>query len=446
MRATEGMLTAGVTAPAARGLATWLWLCCTALCVAATEAAATDELSQRIEEAARQELVESGAPSMQIAVAHDGRVIFQGAYGFADLEQKVPANVHSRYRTASLSKWLTATAALALVELGKLDLDAPIQRYCPSFPAHGSPMTTRHLLRHESGIRHELDHEAAIERAADDAARLALEVRRDRELLSEYTRYTDVIEPLDVFKQDALLFEPGTNWSYSSPGYRVAGCVLEGASSRPYSDLIRELILERSMMKDTLPDDSWAIIPNRVAGYHLERGAPLRRAEMTDVSGNLPAGGHLSTATDLVKFADAFITGKLVSTASIALMLPKVSEIDWSGEDAWRDAIPSRESYGYGVMAFPRIQGRWIGHTGRQPGASVIVIASPDTRMSIAVMTNVKGWNGYVSFIDRVRRIVEETAINLRRTAIAPIRAAHGSPAAPLRADCRRDCTCSSRA
>lgn len=385
----------------------WFWLCLNAVCITASAAPVTDELSQRIRRTAETELNQSGAPSLQIAVARDGQVIFEAAYGLADLEQNVPATVHSRYRSASVSKWMTATAALALAERGELDLDAPIQRYCAQFPEKSSPITTRDLLRHESGIRHEVDYGAAIRIAGNDEARFALELRRDRELLSEYTRYSDLVSPLESFKADPLAFEPGTSWLYSSPGYRVVGCVLEGASARSYTDLLRELIFERAKMTETLPDDAWAIVPNRVAGYHLERGKPLRRAEMTDVSGNLPAGGHLSTATDLVRFADAFIRGKLVSDATVALMLPDSLHTERPQNEAWRDALPSRENYGYGVMGFPSIRGRWIGHTGRQPGASVIVIASPDKRLSVAVMTNVKGWNGYISFIDRIRRIVE---------------------------------------
>ena len=301
----------------------WFWFCLSVVGVTASAArAATDELSQRIRETAETELQQSGAPSLQIAVARDGHVIFEAAYGLADLEQNVSATVHSTYRSASVSKWMTATAALALVERDRLDLDAPIQRYCADFPEKSSPITTRELLRHESGIRHEVDYEAAIRAAGNDEARFALELRRDRELLSEYTRYTDLVSPLAIFKEDPLVFEPGTSWLYSSPGYRVVGCVLEGASSRPYDDFLRELIFERANMTETLPDDAWAIVPNRVAGYHLERGKPLRRADMTDVSGNLPAGGHLSTATNLVRFADAFFTGKLVSGATFAVLLP----------------------------------------------------------------------------------------------------------------------------
>ena len=388
-----------------------IWLCFCLILLWTTpmkEAGAAIEMSRLVREAAEAELRQSGVPSLQIAVARDGQVIFEGAYGWADLERNVAATVHSKYRTASVSKWLTSTAAMILVERGKLHLDAPIQRYCAHFSEKAWPITTRHLLGHESGIRHEVDYEAAILTARDDGSRLALERRRDRELLSEYTRYTDVVQPLAIFEEDPLVFEPGANWLYSSPGYRVVGCILEGASTRPYDELMHELIFAQLRMEDTLPDDAWAIIPHRAAGYRLERGRPLRRAEMTDVSGNLPAGGHLSTATDLVRFADAFVTGKLLSEATIALMLPGVGS---SGprEEAWRDAIPARENYGYGVMGFPSIGRRWIGHTGRQPGASAIVIASPEKRLSIAVLTNAKGWNGYISFVDRLRAIVEST-------------------------------------
>jgi CubicO group peptidase (beta-lactamase class C family) len=164
---------------------------------------------------------------------------------------------------------------------------------------------------------------------------------------------------------------------------------------------MRELVFKKSQMVSTEPDDSFAIIRHRAPGYQLT-DKTLRRAELSDVSGNLPAGGHLATATDLVMFADAFASGKLVSRETISLMVPQQSRNDRQRVDAWRDAIPSRANYGYGLMAFPSIEGRWIGHTGRQPGASAIVITSIDKSLSIAVLSNVKGWNGYISFDDRL--------------------------------------------
>lgn len=91
-------------------------------------------------------------PGLSIAVIDRGRVLLTKGYGLADVENQVPATADTVYRIASLSKSVTATAAMKLVEGGKLDLDAPIQKYCPDFPQKPWSITTRELLSHESGI------------------------------------------------------------------------------------------------------------------------------------------------------------------------------------------------------------------------------------------------------------------------------------------------------
>jgi len=95
-----------------------------------------------------------GIPGLSAAVAVDGRILWSSAYGMADVENFVPAKVETAYRSASIGKPMTATAAMRLVETGKLDLDAPVQRYCPAFPVKAWPLTTRDLLRHMGGVRH----------------------------------------------------------------------------------------------------------------------------------------------------------------------------------------------------------------------------------------------------------------------------------------------------
>ncbi|MDZ7768080.1 MAG: serine hydrolase domain-containing protein [Woeseiaceae bacterium] len=203
--------------------------------------------------------------------------------------------------------------------------------------------------------------------------------------------------------------KPGTDWLYSSFGYRLLGCVLEGASGRTYRSLLEEEVLEPAGMASTVPDDAWAIIPHRAAGYRLDRGKPLRRADMRDVSENLPAGGHLTTATDLILFAQAFHTRALLSDQSATLMTqglrnnPKESE----NYTSWRHAIPSRDKYAYGIMSFPNEKSLWIGHTGRQAGSSSIVVLVPGEELSIAVLTNVKGWGGYLSLVRDIHLIVQ---------------------------------------
>lgn len=368
--------------------------------------------TQELRDAVLRELKDSGTPSLQVSIAHEGRVIFEAAFGLADLENDVAATPTTKYRTASVSKWLTATAVMQLVEQKELNLDTPIQVYCPHFPVKKFPITTRELLTHTSGIRHYVDYDSELATAKSTSERIDIERRRDRELIASYTRFTSINPTLKNFERDYLLFEPGSNWSYSSFGYRVLACVMEGAAKQPYRVIVQENIFEPLGMKNTLSDDAWAIIPNRASGYRLSKDKHLRRADMRDVSENLPAGGHLSTATDLVMFAQAFADGKLVSEQMAQMMYqPTADRSLLSRDPTWRDAIPSKEEYGYGIMLFPDAGKLRIGHTGRQAGGSAIVCLLPEQRLSIAVMTNAKGWNGYISFLGAIQDILERTIL-----------------------------------
>lgn len=104
-------------------------------------------------------------------------------------------------------------------------------------------ITSRELLTHTSGVRH--NYGQNDEKPATEAERKALDASIRRERSTQYTRYTDVIAPLETFKNDPLLFEPGRRVQYSSLGYRVLGCVLQGAAHSPYRELMRTLVFER---------------------------------------------------------------------------------------------------------------------------------------------------------------------------------------------------------
>ena len=93
-------------------------------------------------------------PGLQVAVAVDGKLVWSEGFGYADLAGKVPVTAETQFRIGSVSKPLTAAAVALLYEEGRLDLDAPVQRYVPSFPDKGYPITTRQLAGHLAGIRH----------------------------------------------------------------------------------------------------------------------------------------------------------------------------------------------------------------------------------------------------------------------------------------------------
>jgi serine beta-lactamase-like protein LACTB len=344
------------------------------------------EQMREISQVASDALVTNQLPGLSVAVSRDGQ-IWSAGFGKADLEQDVPVTAQSMFRTASIAKWFTAAAAMRLVEQGKLDPDSPIQRYCPQFPQKQWPISSRQLLTHMAGVRHY--HGDNGEKSDTEAERQALEVRIQREKSAQYVRYTDVIKPLDAFKDDPLVFQPGTRTLYSSPGYRLLGCVLEGAAQMPYRKLMRELVFDPAGMKSITEDDALAIVPRRVAGYSKTPEGTLVRAAYRDVSENVPAGGFLATAEDLARFALAFQSGKLVKPATRDQMVERPKLID--GTPAPNPSGNPKYYYGIGIMTGPiDAKPAWF-HTGGQSGASTLLFWFPDSKVAVALMTNRDG-------------------------------------------------------
>jgi CubicO group peptidase (beta-lactamase class C family) len=368
-----------------------------------------DAFYQDIKIAANTEIKNSKTPSLQISIGVGAEIVYEAAFGFSDLENNVKATPTTKYRAASIAKWFTASAAMRLVENRKLDLEKPIHYYCPEFPNKEWPITTKQLLSHTAGIRGYINYDEVIALAKDDKTRFTLLKKQLLETKSFYARHTDIITPLDTFKDDPLIFRPGSKWEYTSFGYRLVACVMQGAAGISYRKLMKELIFNPANMENTLPDDDGVIIPNRASGYRLQRGEPLRRADMRDISENLAAGGYLSTSTDLVKFALVFNNGIISKPAKKLMSSPVlVRDIDINSPPSWRDAIPSEERYGYGLMLLSKYKKGMVGHTGRQAGGSAILLLLPNENIAIAIMTNAKGWNGYLSFAMKINAIVEK--------------------------------------
>ena len=364
----------------------WTILTLSAWAAAATAGGLSPAQVKEISAIAREARESRHLPALSVAVIRDGNA-WSAAFGSADLEQEVPATTQSMFRTASIGKWFTATAAMRLAEDGKLDLDAPVQNYCPQFPKKPWPVTSRQLLSHLAGIRHYYGDNG--EKQDTDAERADLAARVARERAGQFVRYTDMAGPLDIFKDDPLLFEPGTKTKYSSLGYRLMGCVLEGASKMPYRTLMRELVFAPAGMQSIVDDDARALIPHRVAGYSRGADGAILRAEFRDVSENLPAGGWLTTSADLAKFAVAFANGKLVKPATRDQMVRRPTLND--GTPAPNPMGSPEYYYGIGVMVGP-LSGKtaWF-HTGGQSGATALLYWYPQSRTAVALMTNLDG-------------------------------------------------------
>jgi CubicO group peptidase (beta-lactamase class C family) len=314
----------------------------------------------RIERVVQQAMKAHGAPGASIAVGLGGKVVWAQGFGFADLESRTPAGAQTAYRSASIGKSMTATAAFMLKEAGKLDLDVPVQSYCPRFPVKAWPVTSRHLLSHTSGVRHyEGPHIEA-------------------ELFNQipFTHYSDAVS---IFAGDPLKHEPGTEFTYSTWGYVLLGCVLEGASGTDFATLMRTSIFEPAGMTSTRPDDPRAIVPNRARGYIFEEGQ-LRVSRWVDMSSKMAAGGWLTTAPDLVRFANAWMAGAYVNADNQRVML---SPFRLNNGD-------TIDQYGMGFFVDDYHGLRAALHGGGTPGVTAILFFVPERGMSVACFFNLE--------------------------------------------------------
>jgi CubicO group peptidase (beta-lactamase class C family) len=279
-------------------------------------------------------------------------------YGQADLENDVPASAATRYRTASIAKSMTAVMALRLSEDGELDLDAPVQTYLPAFPTKPWPLTSRHLLSHLGGVRH---YARPGEASGKDS-------------------YRSVQSALDLFAADPLLHEPGTRYHYTTYGYNLLGAIAERVTATSYEDLLEHFITTPAGMASTCLDRQARIIPHRARGY-ARRGREVVNAELHDTSMKIPGGGLLSTSGDLVRFALAVNTGKLLKPETVTAM--------WTRQRT-NDGTQVEYGQGWRVSA-DGVEPKTVSHSGAQAGTATILMLQPATGRAVALMCNMEG-------------------------------------------------------
>jgi len=295
-------------------------------------------------------------PGLSCAVGVAGQVVFAEGFGVADLENDVPATAATVYRLASISKPITAVAAMQLVEQGRLDLDADVHTLVDAWPQKRWPVTTRRLLGHQAGVRHYKPGEGEV---------------------TEH--YADQTAALERFAADPLLHEPGTAYRYSTFGFNLVGAVVEQASGRTLPDYVREHIAARCGAVTLQDDDVRRIVKNRAAGY-VRRGGELRNSALMDSSYKLGGGGFVCSAPDLARFGNALLAGELVQPATLEVM--------WT---PGRLTDGKATGYGLGFGVGGRQGRRVISHSGAQSRVSTMLYMIPEQRIVVVVLANLEG-------------------------------------------------------
>lgn len=318
---------------------------------------------------------EQNLPGVSVAVGAGGDIVWAEGFGFADLENRVPVTPNHRFRIGTASKALTSAAVGLLLERDRLNLDAEIQTYVPEFPKKQWPVTLRQLMGHLAGVRTD---------GGDEGP-----------LLSE--RCERPVEALQHFAERSLLFEPGTQYRYSSYGWILVSAAVEAAADEPFLRFMRKQIFEPLGMDDTRADAATESIPDRATFYFPRFAAEprygLHLMREIDYSCYAGSSAFLSTPSDLVRFGMAINSRPRQGSGAQAggLLQPATVQLLQTPQ-----RLASGEETGYGLgwdletVAFAGEQTRAAGHDGESLGGMVAsLLTFPEHGIVVSVTSNI---------------------------------------------------------
>ncbi len=313
--------------------------------------------ADRIDDYVRQQMRRRDIPGVSIAIVRSGRVVKTQGYGFADLEQRVPATPRTVYDIGSITKSFTATVVTMLEREGKITLDDPVTKHLPQLAGGWDGITIRHLLTHTSG-------------------------KKSVTVLSSRPEYTEE-EFLRRAAAAPTEFPAGTRWAYNNTGYHLLGLIVERATAAPFWGTLADRVLRPLGMTATGTTDPKAIIPHRARGYVVVDGHH-ENAEAVHPASAPAAGGLVSTVLDLAKWDATLPTGRLLPTDALERM--------WTPT-----RLTGGKTYPYGLGWFvDQVAGhRNIRHGGQSLGFATSLSRYPEDRLTVIVLTNLGRANAH---------------------------------------------------
>jgi CubicO group peptidase (beta-lactamase class C family) len=300
-----------------------------------------------------------------VILAKDGRPLFQRAFGLASQAYQAPNRLDTKFNLGSMNKMFTAVAVAQLAQQGKLAFNDTLAKHLPDYPnkAVAEKVTLHQLLTHTSGIG---------------------DYFNDKFREASKERFKAIKDYFPLFVDKPLEFEPGERFRYSNAGYMVLGPVVEKVSGQDYFDYVREHVYKPAGMTNTDAYELDRDTPNLAVGYTSMDLADGRRLPgrknnlfLHVVKGG-PAGGGFSTAEDLVRFATALRSHRLLDAEHTDLVL--MGKVQ-SGRD-------EGSRYGYGFFDRKYHGTRIVGHSGGFPGINAQLDMYLDKGYTVAVMSN----------------------------------------------------------
>jgi CubicO group peptidase (beta-lactamase class C family) len=248
----------------------------------------------------QQQLLAQSIPGLALIVRQNDKIVYAKGYGYASLEQAIPATTEQRFQIGSISKQFTAAAVMLLVEDGKMALDDKISKYLGAVPPEWEPITVRQVLTHTAGLPQDISN-------------------ADYDATNQHGAYTtdQILAVLETYKPQT---PPGTTYAYSNVGYELMGIIIEKASGIFFGDLIQSRIFTPLGMSSArvigFGDQSGTAM-----GYVMQNGHPAP-LPMTSVSAGgqswyrTGAGGIQMSASDLAKWDATVGTEKILKKSS----------------------------------------------------------------------------------------------------------------------------------
>lgn len=276
------------------------------------------------------------------------------AAGLADIEAGVRCSPGTRFQLCSVSKQFAAAAAMLLAESGRLDLHEPVARWLPGGLPQWRQVTLHHLLSNTAGIPHWLEAPGL-----DPAEPMTISER------------------LGIIQATPLRTDPGAQWHYSSPGFLLAGLIVERASGQPYPEFLAERILSPLKLTETTMGSA----PGAAArGY--KDGQPVAPWDLDAMPGT---GDIWSTAGDLSRFTAALHSGELIAAGSLRAMCTAHASLD---DDEEGEPRLITTGYGYGMYTGIFAGHAAFYHSGDNPGYQSFACWIPDRAAGIVILVN----------------------------------------------------------
>lgn len=285
-----------------------------------------------------------------ILIAKHGEILLERAWGKADRERDAAVTVDTQFRLGSMNKMFTAVAILQLVQAGKVKLDEPMATYIPDYPNKdlASKVTVRHLLTHTGGTGNIFGRE----------------FNENRTTLKEHGDY------LKLFGSRAQDATGVGTFRYSNYGFVLLGAITEKVTGQSYYEYVERNVFKPAGMAFTASLSETDVVPGRAVGYMWRDGKWVTNEHTLPWRG-MAAGGGYSTVRDLLRFATALQSGKLVSPELVAM--------------ATQEHVPA---YGFGFGLGTPGTPRRFGHTGGAPGMHGELRVYPESGYVIVVLSN----------------------------------------------------------